>query len=108
MKYIVTQTFETLGDPCAETHATREAAEIAAASFRALIADEVSEMSTPTAPPSGLGNSDEISAWEEAHSLAGWKWDHENDCGSGPAKYGRAAGEYIASRAVSIEEVEEE
>ncbi len=107
MKYIVTQTFETLGDPCAETHKTREAAEAAAAGFRALIAEMVAEMDTPMAPPSKLGHSNEIAAWAEAHELAGWEWDYENDEPKGPAKYGRNAGEYIAKQAVEIQEVED-
>lgn len=104
MKYIVSQNFETLGDPCAETFATREAAEKAAAEFRAMIAAEVAEMDTPQAQSSGLGHSKDIEAWAEAHEICGWEWDCESDTPKGPAKYGREAGEYIASQAVVIEE----
>jgi len=107
MKYIVTQTFETLGDPCSETHSTRESAEKAAAGFREEIAKMVAEMDTPMSRPSNLGNSNEIEAWAEAHELAGWEWNYENDEPKGPAKYGRKAGEYIAKQSVEIQEEED-
>jgi len=107
MNYIVSQTFETLGDPCTENYATREEAENAACELRALIADMVANMATPTSAPSNLGNSTEIEAWNKAHELCGWQWDEESDDSTGPAKYGQEVGKYIADQSVTIEEEED-
>ena len=95
----ISQTFETLGDPCAETFDTREAAEAAASKMRGEIAEMVAGWATPDADderrPTGYSN--EIAAWAHAVSLA-----------DGAPTYGREAGEYIAEQAVEIEEIEEE
>jgi hypothetical protein len=97
MKFRISQGFETLGDPCGETVETREAAEAAAATLRAGIAEMVAGWETPDADDetSPTGYSNEIEAWAHATTLA-----------DGAATYGQAAGEYIAEQAVEIEEVE--
>lgn len=97
MKFRVSQQFETLGDPCAETVETREAAEAAAAKMRGEIAAMVAGWETPAADDetSPTGYADEIAAWAHAATLA-----------DGAATYGQSAGEYIAEQAVEIEEVE--
>lgn len=97
-RYRVSQTFETLGDPCAEAAATREAAEVAAAVLRDVIADMVAGWATPdaggdTGPDTGWAN--EVEAWNQAAAMA-----------DGQETYGRAVGEYIAEQAVTIEEIE--
>ena len=96
MKVRISQTFETLGDPCAETFDTREAAEAAASKMRGEIAEMVAGWATPDADderrPTGYSN--EIAAWAHAVSLA-----------DGAPTYGREAGEYIAEQAVEIEEI---
>jgi len=96
MKFRISQTFETLGDPCAETFDTREAAEAAASKMRGEIAEMVAGWATPDADderrPTGYSN--EIAAWAHAVNLA-----------DGAPTYGREAGEYIAEQAVEIEEI---
>ena len=95
MKFRISQGFETLGDPGAETVETREAAEAAAAKLRGEIAEMVAGWETPDADAdSPTGYSNEIEAWAHAVSLA-----------DGASTYGREAGEYIAEQAVEIEEI---
>ena len=95
-KFRISQTFETLGDPCAETFDTREAAALAASKMRGEIAEMVAGWATPDADderrPTGYSN--EIAAWAHAVSLS-----------DGAPTYGREAGEYIAEQAVEIEEI---
>ncbi len=97
MKFIVSQGFESLGDPCAETFETREAAEAAAAKLRDGIAEMVAGWETPPADDesSPTGYSNEVEAWAHAVTLA-----------DGASTYGREAGDYIAEQAVEIEEID--
>ena len=96
MTFRINQTFETLGDPCAKTFETREAAEAAAATLRSGIAEMVAGWETPDsdAESSPTGYSNELEAWAHAVSLA-----------DGAITYGAAAGSYIAEQAVEIEEM---
>ena len=96
MKIRISQGFETLGDPSAETLDAREAAEAAAAKMRGEIAEMVAGWATPAADDESMptGYSNEIAAWAHAVSLA-----------DGASTYGAAAGEYIAEQAVEIEEI---
>lgn len=97
MTFRISQGFETLGDPCAETVETREAAEAAAAELRGEIAEMVAGWETPDADDesSPTGYSNEIEAWAHAVGLA-----------DGGRTYGTAAGAYIAEQAVMVEEIE--
>ena len=97
MKFRISQGFETLGDPCAETVESREAAEAAAAKLRGEIAEMVAGWETPAADDetSPTGYSNEIKTWAHAATLA-----------DGGSTYGAAAGAYIAEQAVEIEEIE--
>jgi hypothetical protein len=101
MKFRISQTFETLGDPCGDpcgdTFETREAAVAAAARLRDEIAEMVAGWETPDADDetSPTGYTTEAAAWAHAVTLA-----------DGAATYGQAAGEYIAQQAVEIEEIE--
>lgn len=99
MKYEVRQSFETLGDPCAETFETREEAEAAAEKLRAAIAEAVAGWKIPDDDIRQTGYLNEIEAWEHAADLAE---------AEGNGTYGAAAGEYIAEQAVEIEEIDEE
>ena len=96
MKFRISQGFETLGDPSAETVETREAAEATAVKLRGEIAEMVAGWETPDIDDdsSPTGYSNEIEAWAHAEALAG-----------GASTYGREAGEYIAEQAVEIEEI---
>ncbi len=94
MKFRVSQRFERLGDPCAETFDTREAAEAAAEKLRAEIAAEVAgweilETSRDT------GWADEVKAFFDAACIAG---DAET--------YGTEAAQFIAEAAVEIDEID--
>jgi hypothetical protein len=102
MKFRVSQVFETLGDPCSNTFATREEAEAAADKLRGEIAAFVSGMDTPDTEDDGtidgsipMGYSLELDAWEHAVALA-----------NGSDTYGKTAAAYIATKAVTIEVVE--
>ena len=97
MKFRISQGFETLGDPCAASFETREAAEAAAVTLRGEIAEMVAGWETPDSDDesSPTGYSNEIEAWAHAVSLA-----------AGARTYGAEAGAYIAEQAVEIEEVE--
>jgi len=100
MKYEISQSFETLGDPCSEIFASREEAEAAAEKLRAAIAEEVAGWKIPDdADIRQTGYLSEIEAWEHAADLA----EAEGNGGT----YGLAAGAYIAEQAVEIEEIDE-
>lgn len=94
-QFRISQGFETLGDPSAETVETRAAANLAAGKLRGEIAEMVAGWETPDADvaSSPTGYSNEIAAWEHAAILA-----------DGASTYGREAGEYIAEQAVEIDD----
>jgi hypothetical protein len=96
MKYRISQTFETLGEPCAKTFKSLSAAEAAAEKLRGEIANMVAGFATPDpdAYRSTTGYANEIAAWAHAEALA-----------DGATTYGHEAGEYIAEQAVEIEEI---
>ena len=107
--YIVSQTFESLGDPCTETFTRKRDAERAAERLRRDISEMVAEFETPdryrTDETGFLG---EIEAWRAAAEIAGVEYDeYGNRTAASPKTYGREAGDYIAHSAVSIE-IEEE
>ena len=83
VKYLVYQSFETIGDPCGETFATRNAAEDSARSFSELIADNHFKWEGDTAviPYSGrtgkTGNSADIEFWADLSSDSGATFDEE-------------------------------
>jgi len=109
MKFRISQTFETLGDNCEKTVATREAAEAWAETLRVTIAEMVAGWETPAeyAGP-GTGWAKEVAAWEKAEDIAGVTYDEEGMREKGSAEtYGEAAGAYIAEKAVEIEEIED-
>lgn len=110
MKFIVSQTFETLGAPCTETFDSREAADAAAAKLREEIAGMVSDWETPEHDnPEKTGSTSEIAAWTQAEELAGVEFDDAGDrTPESPKTYGIIAGRHIASKAVSIETSDEE
>jgi hypothetical protein len=95
MKFRVFQSFETLGDPCAEVRPTRDAAENAATRMRYAVARMVADWPVP-AEDSRTGVAEECEAWARARELAG------------SASYGMEAGDYVAGLAVRVEEEEEE
>ena len=92
MKFRVFQSFETLGDPVAETHATRDAADESAARLRYAVARMVADWPV-AAEDSQTGVVGECEAWAQARELAG------------SATYGMDAGDYVAGLAVRVEEV---
>ena len=81
MKFRISQGFETLGDPCAETVESREAAEAAAAQLRGEIAEMVAGWETPDSDDetSPTGYSTEIDAWAHAATLAAGIIQHARD-----------------------------
>lgn len=107
-KYTVSQTFETLGDPAASTHNTREEAEAAAEVLRGQLAEWIAGMETPdTYEVSPCGFSNEIAAWRYADETAGVRYDSAgNRTPDSPTIYGERAARQLAEQAVSIEEVE--
>lgn len=107
IKYIVSQTFETLGHASKSEHTTLESAESALENLRVEIAQMVADMETPSYTSKPTGYSHEIAAWNAAEKLAGVSYDDggERTAGS-PSKWGAKAGEYIADQSVSIEEVD--
>lgn len=109
MKFTVCQTFETLGDPVTTRHETREAAEAAAATLREQIAEMVAGFRTPAEKRGvpGVGIFAEAQAWGEAGEVFGLRFDDNGDRIEGsPATWGKAAGEFIAGKAVEIREEE--
>lgn len=98
MRWRVYQSFETLGDPGEELCYDRETAEKAAAELRRLIIKMVMEDCAPMEDDgqTRTGQSNEVEAWNHADT-------HHQHGG----KYTRAAGEYIATQAVVIEEITE-
>ena len=110
MKYIVTQTFETLGDPCKSTHETREAAEAAAETLRAEIAVMVSGWETPDSHnPQPTGFTNEIAAWAQAEEITGVEYDDDGGrTSASPKTWGEKSGIYIASKSVSLDEDDSE
>lgn len=110
MNYKVSQTYETLGDPAAETFPTRGEAEAGAVRMRGEIAAMVAEWETPASFNDHRGGCiHESEAWDEAERLAGVEYGEDGDrTASSPKKWGLVAGEYIAGEAVEIEEIEEE
>jgi hypothetical protein len=97
MKFRVSQVFETLGDPCSNTFATREEAEAAAARLHVEIAAMVAGMDTPDAEDGMIptGYSTELDAWARAVEFS-----------DGSETFGKTAAAYIATKAVTIEVVE--
>jgi hypothetical protein len=92
-KYTVSQTFETLGQPCPEMFDTLAEAESAAEKMKAWITEWVASMDNdPIEGETGFAN--EIEAWREACRIS-----------AGAPTIGEEAGRYIADLAVSIEEV---
>ena len=95
MKFRVSQTFERLGDWCAQLFATSAEAEAAAEKLKAEIAAEVAQWDIPECP-CNLGWSHEVAAFQEAADIAGE--DAET--------YGMEAGQFIADMAVEIERLD--
>lgn len=87
-RYVVRQTYETLGDPSASTHDTREDAERAAETLRQEIAAMVATWERSDADRDG-----------GPENVA---WDHADAISTGRL-YGPAAGAYIAEQAVTID-----
>lgn len=107
MKFTVSQTFETLGDPCAESFETREEAEAAAVAMRRDIAAMVAKWETPSERPTRkTGFTAELGAWNEALEIAGVAYDADTSTvtADSPMVYGIEAGEHIANLSVMIEE----
>lgn len=106
-QYIVSQVFETLGDPCKETYETEAEAEVAADVTRAALAKMVAGWETPFNRESNrTGYSNEIQAWKEAEEIAKLKYDDDgNRTRSSRKTWGRKVGKFIADNAVEIEEV---
>lgn len=103
--YIVSQTFETLGDPCREEFTRKRDAERAANRLRRDLAEMVAGWETPAerqTQPTGFTN--EIEAWESAAQTAGVEYDDDGiRTAASPKTYGPAAGAEIADAAVEIE-----
>lgn len=107
-KYIVSQTFETLGHASESEHTTLESAEAASETLRCEIAEMVSGMETPDSKSKPTGFSHECDAWNRADEIAGVAYDEfGNRTPNSPTRYGIRAGRYIANLAVSIESVED-
>jgi len=110
-RYIVRQTFESLGDPQESIHSTKVGAENAAARLEASIAGIVQHWRTPAAKPR-VGSTQECEAFDKVLSAIGWQWDSEMDRPAlcSPSYYGIAGAMLLANEAVEIEEedVEEE
>lgn len=103
--YIVSQTFETLGDPCRSEYTRKRDAERAANLLRRDIAEMVAGWETPDAyPTQRTGYTNEIEAWESAAETAGVEYDDNGErTANSPETYGREAGREIAEAAVGIE-----
>ena len=95
MKYEVSQTFETLGIPCETVHGSQAAADQAAAELRRELAEMIGDWSVDDDDNDGFLQADERATWARAGEI------------STTAKYGRAAGAYVAEQAVEIEEIED-
>jgi len=110
-RYIVRQTFESLGDPQESIHSTRLHAEIAASRLKDAIANDVQHWRTP-AGNKRVGTTQEDEAFEKVLSAIGWEWDEAGDRPTltSPLFYGLAGALLLANEAVEIEEqdVEEE
>lgn len=91
-RYVVRQTYETLGDPSMTTHTTREDAERAAETLRQEIAAMVATWERSGADADTDGGS-ESEAWAHADAIADGR------------TYGAAAASYIAEQAVVIEQL---
>lgn len=103
--YIVSQAFETIGDPCRSEYTRKRDAERAANRLRREISEMVAGWETPDehlTQPTGYIN--EIEAWASAAETAGVEYgDSGERTANSPKTYGREAGEEIAWAAVSIE-----
>jgi hypothetical protein len=110
MKYIVSQTFEGLGDPCRTQWDTREQAEAEAASLRECIAKMVAEWDVPVEREhSRTGWANEIETWNNMAKIAGVEYDDEDNLtADSPQTWGMTAAAWLADQAVTIEEEEEE
>ncbi|MEI8280797.1 MAG: hypothetical protein WCG75_00185 [Armatimonadota bacterium] len=107
MKFIVYQSFETLGDPDARTFASRILAEARASVMRDQIASMVASWPTPPERNADSGDLLECEAWNEAGKIAGVLYaDATGERIAGPEIYGRLAGRFVANMAVKIEEME--
>ena len=108
--YRVSNTFETVGIPAAETYRTPEQAEAAAEKMREGIAIMVADWETPDRYSSHAdGWANEIEAWEKAEEIAGVEYDEDGDrTANSPTRYGIEVGRYIAKLCVGIEEREED
>ncbi len=111
-RYIVRQTFGSLGDPQESIHSTRAAADKAAERLKCELAGDLQHMRTPDEKPSRVGTTREYEAFEKVLSAIGWKWSEIADepSRSNPPYYGLAGALLLANAAVEIEEqdVEEE
>lgn len=104
-KFTVSQTFESLGDPCPEVFTNIEEAEEAAEVFRKEIASMVSGWEVPRVryhSDTG-GCSNEIAAWEKAQDIANVEYEDGELTDEGPTEWGDEVGAYIANLAVTIE-----
>jgi len=107
MKYIVQQTFETLGDPCAKTFGSKFHASEYSNILKCAVAQAVSVMDTPERGENACAILSESDAWYDALAICGWVFGVDGGRMNGSAsKYGIRAGECIAEAAVKIEEVE--
>ena len=107
MKITVCQTFETLGDPCRKTFSSMGDAVQYRDTLAADIARMVSDTDTPSEfNPQTTGYISEIKAWEHAAEIAGVDYDEDGQR-TGPDKYGFIAGQFIASKCVSVDTEED-
>lgn len=107
MKFLVYQSFETLGDPDLRTFASRILAEARADVMRDQIAAMVASWPTNPEKSAASGNLLECEAWNEAEQIAGVLYHEETgERIAGPELYGRLAGRFIANMSVKIEEME--
>jgi len=103
-KFTVSQTFETIGDPCPEVFTNLEDAEKAAEVFRNEIASMVSGWEVPASENlDRTGCSNEIAAWEKAQDIANVEYVDGELTDESPTEWGAEVGAYIANLAVTIE-----
>jgi hypothetical protein len=102
----VRQTFETLGDDCSETFLDERKAEAALATLQCVVAAMVADMAVTWDGPEWTGYPREHDAWGHALDMVGAEFDDSGNQISGPEKWGAEVGEYIASEACKMEQVE--
>lgn len=103
--YVVSQTFETIGDHRRLVFTRKRDAERAANLLRRIIASMVAEFETPAERViNETGRISEIQAWRSARETAGVDYDEDgNRTPNSPTTYGREAGMLIATASVEIE-----